>query len=329
MAGVLAGPALTAGLRAEFVDTYRFETVEIEGQLSGVMQFGVPSDKLTEIYSYPETAPYPRRWPRGQNISRDAFRYVQFSVTNHDWAHKIDWHENDRLDDQTDSLMQQARDGGAHWASLPERIFFQIITATVDLTLLPAVPNAPDGAALYATTAAGANRFGVTNGNLLPGTGIATAAAVRADFFNAIEQMRLFRDTKDQPLLPNSVFRKEFSVFFNVANLQVFLEAFVQGRTIDSAAAGAAETNIILDSGLKINLRPTPRLTDNDWYVFAEGVTQKAIFEQERKPLRTLEVTMDGNISDESRQTKQEWAQWDSREGYGVRIPYQTVKINN
>lgn len=38
------------------------------------------------------------------------------------------------------------------WATLDERVFFRMITDGVDVALLPSIPNAPDGTALYSST---------------------------------------------------------------------------------------------------------------------------------------------------------------------------------
>tara|TARA_Y100000310_G_scaffold334113_1_gene413079 strand:- start:5374 stop:6384 length:1011 start_codon:yes stop_codon:yes gene_type:complete len=331
---IVSANTLTAGIRADFADAYRQSYEGVAARLSSVMDLGIPSDKLTEIYAYFQSAPYPRLWTRGQGIPADAFGSVQFSVTNRDWAIRIEWHENDREDDLTRSLMERAREAGRNFATLPERIFFQLLLNDSSNTeLLPAIPNAPDGAAMYATTDSGGSaRFGITNGNLLTGTGIASSAAVRNDFFGAVEQMRGFQDTEGQPLWSDSILDRGFSVVFGVHNWQVFAEAFQQGRTLAAATtaqSNAAVTNIIMESGLNIDLWPTQRIpsSDDDFFVFSKGAPHKPVFQQMRRALRESYGNMDN--SDSARETKIEHVQWDSREGYGLMLPYQTVKINN
>jgi hypothetical protein len=329
---IVSANTLTAGIRADFADAYRQSYEAVAARLSSVMDLGIPSDKLTELYAYFQSAPYPRIWTRGQGIPADAFGSVQFSCTNRDFGIRIEWHENDREDDLTRSLMERAREAGRNFATLPERIFFQVLLNSTDNDLLPAIPTAPDGAAMYATTAGGSARFGITNGNLLTGTGVASSAAIRNDFFGAVEQMRGFQDTESQPLWSDNVLDKGFTVIFGVHNWQVFAEAFQQGRTLaaaTSAQSNAAVTNIIMESGLKIDLWPTQRIpsSDDDFYVFSKGAPHKAVFQQLRRALRESYGNMDN--SDSARETKIEHVQWDSREGYGVMLPYQTVKINN
>ena len=144
--------------------------------------------------------------------------------------------------------------------------------------------------------------------------------------------MRGFQDTESQPLWSDNVLDKGFTVIFGVHNWQVFAEAFQQGRTIAgplTSAGNAAVTNIIMESGLKIDLWPTQRIpaSDDDFYVFSKGAPHKAVFQQLRQALRESYGNMDN--SDSARETKIEHVQWDSREGYGVMLPYQTVKVNN
>lgn len=331
MTQVLAGQLLTAGLRSEFADSYRMASAGVERALGSVMDLGIPSDKLTEIFGYFETAPYPVRWRRGDAITEKGFASVQFSITNYDYGRRVQWHENDRQDDQTRTLMEQARTLGAHFASLPSRIFYQMLTAGTDYDLLPTVPNAADGVGLFSATASDSSaRFGLTGGNIQTGTGVATAAAIRTDFFNAIERFVQFQDTEGQPLFPAEIIDQGFDLFYNAANMQIVAEAFVQGRTLaaaTTATSNAAVTNIVMDSGLEVRLHPTQRITDNDMFVNAGGSPKKPLFQLQRQTLREHVGTMDN--SDTARATKLEYMQWDVRQGYGIAVPYGIVKINN
>ena len=322
MPQVISGPMLTAGLRAEFADMYKTTYKGVADRLGKVMQLGLQSDKLTEIYGYYESAPYPRLWKRGDEISEKGFGSRQFTVSNYDWGRKVLWHKNDRADDQTRTLYDQARQAGANWATLPERIFFQILTGAADADLLPAVPLAPDGVALFS----GAARFGVAAGNVVAGSGVATAAAIQTDFYAAMQRFLQFQDTEGQPLLQPEIIDGGAVLVFGAGNLEVFQKAFLQ-RTVEAASLGSAPSNIILDSAFKVELWPTQRIADNDWFCFLKESPKKAIFQQLRQPLEVHEKTMD--TSDSAASTKEEFIQWDSREGYGVVIPYGTVQVNN
>ena len=328
---VLAGDVLTAGLRNTFIDAYRNAGEKMAASaLPKVMDLGLPSDKLTEPYAYFESAPFPVRWQRGEAITSKAFKDVGWTTTNYAWAIRVEWHENDRVDDQTGSLYSQAASAGENWATLPERVFFQIITGATDSDLLPAIPTAPDGSAVYAAT-----RFGISAGNIITGSGVTTTEMILTDFFGALEAFLLMQDTEGQPLWTKDLVQDEFVIAYNVENERIFREAFLQSIQFKSIAsetspygpAAAAVSNIIQQSGVRFDLWPTQRLTDNDWFVFATASKHKAVYRQNRQPLREIFTTMEN--SDEARRTKTESGQWDSREGYGAFIPYQTMKINN
>lgn len=331
----IAGPVLTAGLRGDFKDVYDKTYDDIKSELAPLMEMDIPSDKLTEIYGYWESGTYPERWPRGMPIASKAIRARQFSVTNKDWGKRIEWHENDRQDDQTQSLYDKSRDLGEHFATLAERVFFQIITAGTDGNLLDAIPNAADGAAMYASTDGdGGNRFGVSGGNIVTGNTFGSGQAVRNAFWAGIQRLRQFKDTESEPLWGDRIFKQGITLLFPISMWQAMSEGFIQARTaqvVQNVAgaenvAAAAVTNVVLDAGMKVTLVPSQRLTASTAvYLFLNGAKRKAVFRQVRMPVRDAFATMD--TSDSCRDTKIEYQQWDCREGYGVVIPYQTVKL--
>lgn len=323
--------AFLSEIRAEFLTTYR-DTVRRNAKLPLAMQLGVGSDKRTERYGYWESPPLPERWPRGRSIPRESGQAIAYQVTNLDWGKAIDWHENDLEDLKLGDIRTWARGLAQRFAVLPERVFFQLLLASTNAKLLPSIPTAPDGAALFATTAGGSARFGATGGNIYTGSGTPSSAqGVKEDFFGAVERMRTFQDTKGEPLHDDSLLEQGFLVIYNVDYEAVFREAFVQGRTLEvggaGASAGAAVSNVILDSGMKVTLWGTQRITDADWYVFATQVEPKPIFEQLRMPLRTIEETRDN--SSRARNEKILSFLADMRAGYSYNLPYGAVKVNN
>lgn len=317
--------ALIRGARSEFLETYKTMIKEVNPNLKQCMTLGVPSDKISEVYPYFESAPNPKRWARGEDIPAEAFASKSFLVPNFDWGLAIDWHENDEQDDQTGGFMDRVREGATRFALLPERIFFQYLTAGADADLIPAVPNAPDGVALFsATTATGGNRFGVAGGNIVTGGGVATTAAIQTDFWAAVQRFIRMLDTTMQPLWPAELVARGVTIIYGAANEQVFRQAFQQTFV---QATNAATSNVILDAGMKVNLWSTPRITDNDWFVFLNAAPKKAVFEQVRMPLRdNIEDMLN---SDNTRRTKNKRVQWDARFGFGISLPYQAVKVNN
>jgi phage major head subunit gpT-like protein len=313
-------------VQATFLNTYR-KVVGRNSKLPNVMKLGVSSSKRTERYGYMESPPTIDRWDRGEAIPEDAFRVRAYSVENLNWGKAIGFHEDDVDDLQLGDLRAVGSQLAARAAQLPEEVLFQIMLGTTSARLLKVVPTAPDGANLYsATTGGGANRFGVSGGNIVTGTGVATSKAVRSDFFNALERFRQFQDTEGQPLLDEGALDAGITIIYNVANEEKFREAFLQGRTLDGSAA---VSNVILESGLKVTLWSTQRITDNDWFCFLNGEADgpRPVFEQVRQSPRMMEETREN--SERARRYKILATLADMRSGFGVNLPYMTVQVNN
>lgn len=332
---VVGGDALARGLRNEFGNTWKRRYNGIKDKLKSCMEFGIPSDKFEEIFGYFESAPYPRRRPWGEEVPTKPFRARNFKVQNKAWDIAVEWHKHHRTFDQLRQLEQQARQAGENYGTLDERVFFQFLTGASDVTLLDVIPSAPDGAVLYATTAGGSDRFGISGGNIEPGTGVLTAAAIRTDFFNGVERFARFQDPEGQPAMDAGVIDQGLMIFFNVTNSQVFREAFWQtytfqkstGTSTSDTSSAAAVTNVILDSGMKVTLCPTQRITDDDWFIFLTGFEPKPIFQMVAQPLEE-HIEVEDN-SDRSRRVKIEGIYWEAVHGYGGNLPLGTVKVNN
>lgn len=333
MPNVVAASLLTAGLRTDFVGNYQNAKRRSDIDLAPLMQLDIPSDKLTEIFAYTLAAPYMRRWPRDSAIPTGIFGSVQFSVTNKDWGQRIKWHRNDRQDDQTGSLYTTAQKGGDSAGTLDARVAIQMLAGSTDTDLLDAIPNCPDGAALAsATDGSGANRFGVSNGNLLAGSGVATAIVIRTDFWRAVAQFRAFQDGQGQPLMLDEDLTR-FTIYCGSANDLVFREAFFQsptaiGANTATSNAGVQNNTQMQVSGKTVRIQTTQRITDNDWWVLADDCWVKPLFSLNREGLRFEDANME-NGNAESLSTGEEFLQAHLRRGYGANLPFGLVKINN
>lgn len=338
---VLAGDALARGVRNEFLEVYENQYKVMTDRLSGIADLSVPSDKLEELYVHFDSAPYPVRVTPGQTGKTDNFRSYSYAVRNHEFQSAVEWYWTDEEDDQTGGgIIRRAQSAGGNFGSLDERITFQVMTGTTDATLLPSIPTAPDGAALYsATTGGGANRFGVSGGNIFSGNGVANASVIASDVYSAILRMGAFKDTKNQPLL-NPTSLQTFTIVYNIANDTEVRKAFEQNlifQTISStgvsgATSGvvgaAAPTNFLRDfSNLRFNLYPSQRVTGDDIYVFCSDVNVRPIFVQQRSQLVSFFYDMTKDSGMGIKRTKR--MDFLCRKGAGVTEPYATVKIDN
>ncbi len=321
---VMSAATLTAGLRAEFSNTYESSYKAATEILGKVMQLGIPTSTRTTPFAYYATAPYPQYWPYGQNIPEAQFDSVGYNVTARRFANRVPYLHDDLHDDQLRQLMSRVRSLAEHYGTLHERIFFQILNGAADPALLPAVPTAPDGAAFFATVAAGAARFGVTGGNIVTGNGVADVSSILTDFYNAKERFYQMQDTQGQPLWDPSVLDKEYVVVLPAAQLEVFLRAF-RGTIIQGDFAGIS--NLTRDVSENITLWPTQRITTNDWYVFLAGSSLKPVAQLDLESLYVNEGNQQN--SDSARTTGIEYFQAVARYGYTVNLPYGAIQIDN
>ncbi len=309
---------------AAFQKTYR-DVVGRNTKLPSIMRLGVPSSRRKEFFGYMESPPTISRVDRGEAISEDAFKAISYSVENLTWGASIGYYEDDLEDLQVGDIRQVAAGLAKRAAALSEQVAFQILTGSSNASLLKAVPLAPDGAALYATTAGGSARFGVTNGNLLTGSDVSTGANIRQDFWAAISQASQFQDTEGEPLREEGIADGGVTVVFGAGNMEAFSQAFLQTRTLNSAAV----TNTVIEgySG-QVKLWPTARITDDDWFIFlGSEALPRPLFETVRQAPRLIDETREN--SERARRYRILSSLLDMRAGYGINLPYSTIKINN
>lgn len=335
----LSGSGLAISLNGVAQDTYRLRYDSWKPLLSMVMDEH-PSTQLMENYAYRKTAPYPQRWDRGVKRSTKGFGAVRWTVVNKDWSVGTAWHYNDRRDDLLRSLETDARMAGEHFATLDMRVRTQVQEGATDNDLLDAVPTAPDGAAWFsATDGGGGDRFGVSGGNILSGSGVANADQVRKDFFRCLSRWRRMTDTEGQPLLDPARFNGGFVFEYPSEMEQVVRETFIQSRTLGtitatgaqgaaaSVIAAAAVTNVITESGFKVALFGNSYLTDtNNWYLHLVDAPHKSFFKQDREGLQERILTVDRGDA-HAVLTKEERIFWDLAKGYGLNLPFPSLQV--
>jgi len=340
MATILSNNLLVNGLRTEFVDTYlAIKNRQADSRLGLVMDLTVQATNREHDFAYLNAAPHFEQWKLGETIPTDAMDSVKFNVPVFNWARRVPWSKWDRADDQTQSMFDMARMAGESAALVPERLFFGLLGN--DATdLLPAIPNAPDGAAFFSTTdGASAARFGITNGNLLTGTGVTTVHDVQADYYSGLEQWMGMQDGKGQPLLSKELIDAGVVIIHAAADTQVMEQSFLQlrqgigmdntGARGGTVVAASADTNLVHDSSRNVELWGTSRLATGDWYMFLRNAPKKPTFLLDRQSAQEFSALEGDNNSDSVRDRGEEYIQFESRSGGGIALPYGAIKINN
>lgn len=334
MPQVFVNPLMVEGLRNEFRDTYLLERPKEDSRLGIVMDLGLSHDNRYGNFGYLNSAPHPERWVRGQTIPTEGMGSVQFPFDIWDYGKRVRWHKHDRADEKTSSLVDMARMCGQFFGLIPERHFFELVNNSPDL--LAKIPNAPDGAAFFATTAGGSNRFGVSSGNLLTGNGIGTTATVLQDYYLALQQFGLFQDGKGQPLFASDIVKSGTLIIHAVADTELFETAFLQKRqgvlgpdNTSDAVTSVQVSNIVQDASRDVQLWGTSRLATLDWYVFLKNPPKKATGYITRQALLEQTSFEGDNNSDRQRDKGEESIQWEERSGSTIGLPYGAIKINN
>lgn len=339
MAQVNATSAIDPAIRAGFENAYESVWPNMTAMLSPIVDFGLPAVSETNTAAYPLSAPHPKIWNRGEDVSEQGFGFKKFTYVVRDWEGKVTWHQNDERYDQTKSLVKQAEQTGANMARLVWRVANQIVTATTDSSLLPAIPNAPDGAALYsATDGASAARFGVSGGNIVTQTGT-TGTAVQADLYTTLQRFSNMQDTEGQELWPADMLQGGLTIVHGPSMLKAVADAFQQRiNVVSMTAAGAqdasvgvvaagAKSNVILDAGFQIRTICSAKITGTKLYVFLENVPRKPLFHYRPPGGEMVTAFEDMTNSDRSRKTGLKARQWTESWGMAVFLPYGTIVI--
>ena len=330
MAVQAQGSALAArGIRNNFWNTYHQRFANMDKKLGPYFQV-FPSTLPSEIYGWVESSPIMQRWDEGSSIPSSGFLTHNFAVKNYKFGVRVAVSAVTIADDQLGIVYPRCQEAAVSGALLRYRLFFQLLTnnGVPDAqTLLPAVPNAADGVAMFsATNAAGGARFGRTGGNTnAPGAGPGSPASVQVDLFTDLSIFQQFQHTNGQPLYPAADAIRKIGCIFNPNYLYSWQGATQQMFNIATAGGGAAAvSNITIDNNMQIDLWPDQKIQNAQSYVSALDYEDKTVFYQDREPL-TEQLAEPGN-SDNARD-RDEWAfYFRCRAGGGIGLPLNWVR---
>lgn len=321
---IAIGALLTQGIRNEFALVYAPRYKGVMDRIGGVVWLEVTSDKISELYGFLNAAIYPVRWDPGNVIGAKSITSVQFRVTNRDFGRRVYLPRNYE-DDQTGTAYQVARALGQNWATLSERIFYQIIQAGTDNDLLPAVPTPADGSALYIST----TRYGSSDGNIVSVTGTSIVQDVITDIFDVKRRLIEFQNTESQPFWDMSDVDRGLTIFYGSSLTQVMEQTRSQVLVpFANSTSNAGISNAIQDARFVPQFVNSQRITNTSWYAFLNGVDgpQRPLFRQVRKQMSEAQ----GNwaTSDHTRDVGEPYVQFDSREGWGSALAIGTIRVS-
>lgn len=317
------------GLQTEFSGLFqgRLKGKQERKWLTKVMDFIQSKNKTrTETFHYFTDAGGFRRWDRGRSRSYTDLYDVAWEVEVLRWEDAIEWDREDEEDLLVRTFRQQIGAIADKAILIDIESFFQIIQASTDPDRLLTIPNASDGLAIYSSSR---TDFGV-NGNIVSGGGVSTVAQIKTDFFKARARVNGLVDKHLDLYHRENVFLDGITIIFGDVNLERFAETF-EAKLIQGSSAGIENILISETWAGPITLWPTPRITTNDWFVFAEGVPEKPVFALERRDLGSEpeQIYKDENNSDYCADNDVRRMLFRKRVGYGVSLPQGTVMIDN
>lgn len=309
------------GLKAALFDVYRERRAALDpliAKLATIEQ----STGASETYPEADSAAAPERWVEGTSIPKEAFGTGTMSITNFIYARGVEWLRSQVLDDRTGGingqLLRRARETGQKFGDLRLRLLHQIITAATNAALLPSVPNAYDGSAIYIST----TRYGNAAGNIVTGSGITSVSLMQADIYSLIKRFRDMLDTQSRFIWSGADVDKGIMLVHGPTTEHI-LDLAVHSDVIQGSSAGVS--NPLRKKN--IETANWSEITDSDIFGFLTGVELKAMLIQEREALQETEA--DFSNSDAARDKHLFSIDFFERLGVGVLAPMVTVKINN
>ena len=238
----------------------------------------------------------------------------------------IEWNRIDEEDDLTGRFRSQLAAIANKSILIDVEAFFQILTGATDPDRLKTLPLASDGLSLFSSSR---TDFG-TGGNIVTGSGIATVAQIKADFFSARKKFTGLVDQHGDLYHDPEIFNEGVTILFNDDNLERFAEAF-QAKIIQGTAAGIE--NIVMSTSWagNVTLWPTPRITDNSWYMHLDGQPERAIFALERKDIGSEPevIIKTERESDYCSENDCRRMLFRKRTGYGISQPQGLCQVTN
>ncbi len=331
-APVMAQETTKRAIRQDWADTWRLRVEREQARLQGVMQMAIPSSNLAELWGFGEPAVMPSDTPWGEEPDSKTHRYRTFQTENRRQTSAVKYSRMHRELGNLGDLKADSQFAGRRFATYPVRVFFQQITGTVDSRLLPSTGLlAPDGVGPFSTVdGSGADRFGVTDGNIVSGLVVSTGTGFRSAIMGGIIPRFLsFLDpTEGEPVHDAGDVEDGILIVYPIAIYEAAAEAFnlqMQPFAAATATSNASISNIFQDSGINITLWGTPRLTvATTIFVFIRGYRIPFMFEHQALGLQ--EYFFDHNNSPAHARKGEEELIFERWAGYGQNLPLMAIK---
>jgi hypothetical protein len=326
---------LINGLSREFTNVYSDVQNRQSSSLLSAVMGRTPVDNRYQDFGYREAAPHVERWIRGNDMPLEGMGSKSHRLIVHNWAKGCEWHQDDREDDQTGSLMNDVRGIARSVDLADERAFFDMLLGQTNF--LPVTQNAPDGLPVFSSS----DRFETSGGNIISGwTGNSSQDAIDG-YYDARTRLLSFKDGKGQPLwAPETVDSAGVIIVCSTADQKIWdqgLKQTMQVVTVNAAgaenpgasgvAAGSA-SNLLLEANKGATLWPSSRVSSGEAYVIMRGTPVPAFFCGDRRAPREVSSLAGTTLAgDRTKRAGMEWIGWEFRRGYKSNLPYGCIKL--
>lgn len=283
-----------------------------------------PKDSTVQSASYgwKESVDFPSYWEYGKGRKERSFRDRLIEVGLHGYELKVSVNSYDRRSDQLEDPKTHIERGIKRFHQIPIKFIADFLNGTPNL--IPELTLAYDGQNLFSTTADGAARFGVTDGNLKSASGF-TAQSIYNDVFRAQQQFLNMKDPSGEPIFDEEDVSFENMVAIVPPHLNEVALTAAKAKFFRNDTTSTVASDNILSGTFQVKL--FNQLSDSSsWFVVLEHPWYKPFLLRQESSLRNFWADMSN--SDVARETNKETLFADQRVGMGILCPFVIIKFN-
>jgi len=306
-------------------DTYETQVRQL-GALGAIVDSDVTDTRVVSL-GYYHSAPMPVLQRRGDPIREASFDSTSYEGRVRKFSVEVPWDTDDAADDQLGGLEPRARDTGKRFGLIDIKTIELYLRGAVDPAVLDVLDLSPDGVGMFsALDGAGDPRFGVTGGNIVTGSGVASQDDIETDIYAAMVRFASMLDTEGEQLHPDGVDGSGYTLLVPVALRRVFEKAFKMDAVANDN--DATTSNILIQNGVKYVIKfLSPDVTGNSWWIAANASTVKPLTILDRGAMRT--VPFDETNDRQAWQTDVAGVAFKLRRGHVPNLPYGIIQVSN
>lgn len=316
--------SLKAGVQGWIKETWR-QVVPVFAKQQELLVRTLPYSSIRNVSMvFKDSLPFPSLWDYGTPRSYKNFQDRVLQVLLIPYSIAIAYSHYDELDDQIGDIKEHVQSSIKRFAQLPDVLISEYFNGTASLN--PSLSNAFDGASIFsATDGAGADRLGVSGGNIISGSGLNAAGFIhdlsvaQRRFMNFVDPVAL------KPIYdPADVAYDKLEVIVPTSLNEIVQKVSNTEYIRSDASVTVAESNWVKGT---FKFHVNPYLTDtSEWYVVANNGYWKPFVYRAPKDIES--ILADRSNSDRARETNEFVFFADTRVGLAPYFPGSIIKVD-